>query len=96
MQEDEVISEDAFLIIYQPIDAPSGSLVWEFDELPEGIDPHHVWSVIDGDEDDNQYAAPGFHIVNVFGYSVTRGAWVTGEEEAIWSEFEHDFDEATA
>jgi len=59
--------------IYDPIDSPDGSMVFEFkDTKPYGA--NNVWSLVDGDNGE-PYVVPGYHVVNVFGYTVTRKPW---------------------
>ena len=54
----------------------------EFKEV-QGVDPHHVWTLVDGDEG-GQYAVPGFHFVNRFGYARTAQGWTDENEVLRW------------
>jgi hypothetical protein len=40
----------------------------------------HVWTIIEGD-DGEFYLSAGYHIVNRFGYMITKKPWVSGDEE---------------
>lgn len=61
----------------------SGTTNYEFDEVKD-MDPRHVWSLIEGDEDDTAYALPGFHRVNNIGYTVTEKPWPHENIEAVY------------
>ena len=80
-----LISEDDFETIWQPQDNTKGQPTWECDEIPQGTPAETVWSLVDGD-DGGAYALPGYHLVNVFGYVITKKPWIDGSEEAVWSE----------
>ena len=52
-----------------------GWQVWEYDELQaRHIPTNRVWSLMDGDCG-TDWASPGYHIVNVYGYLVTDEPW---------------------
>lgn len=34
---------------FQPIDGPNGALHWHRDPLPDNVDPHRVWTILDCD-----------------------------------------------
>jgi hypothetical protein len=76
---------------YKPLTAPSGSEVWEYEEVVarEGANGpnafQHVWTLVDSDTD-IQFALPGWHIVNRFGYAVTKEPWVDADIDAIWTD----------
>jgi hypothetical protein len=81
------LGEDEFWEMFKPLDNPQDrSCIWEFSDTLT----HHlstVWTLIDGDEDNNQYAVPGYHVVNKFGYCVTEVPWTKlpdGVEQALW------------
>ena len=93
--EHTVISEDDFFERYIPVNTPgtepnSGEFYHEFEHV-KGLDPHNVWTIVDGD-DGGMYAIPGFHIVNRVCYVVTEKPWETGLEEALWMEPSEDLD----
>lgn len=80
-----LISEDDFDVIWEPQinpfeDPASASCHWEYAHLVD-VPLHQVWSLVDGD-DDNAYAIPGYHIVNVWGYTVTARMWTDEEADA--------------
>lgn len=62
----------------------SGTTSYEYDEV-KGMDPRHVWSLVEGDDDDGvAYALPGFHRVNNIGYTVTERPWAHENIEAVY------------
>lgn len=67
-------SEEAFEA-FEPIEPPNGEALWDHKDTL-GYDLHQVWTVVDdGGETECWYAEPGYHIVNVMGYMVTRKPW---------------------
>lgn len=87
MQDQHTLGEDEFWEKFKPLDNPQdSSAIWEFEDTLT----HHlstVWTLLDGDEDSYQYAVPGYHIVNKFGYCVTEVPWTElpeGVEQALW------------
>ncbi len=63
--------------------APDGNY-WEHDQVKD--EPlHTVWSIIEG-ENDALYASPGFHVVNVLGYLLTKKPWTDSRKDAVWME----------
>ena len=80
-----VISETRLWGHYQPLPAPtpdSGTL-WEYQQtLDHQVE--HVWTVIEDDCGRNWYASPGYHIVNVIGYIVTRLPWTDPSRDALY------------
>lgn len=78
-----MISERDFELEYDPLESPSGSNIWDHAEVVS-LPITQVWSIVEGDDDDNFYALAGFHIVNVVGYAVTKKHWQTGDEQAEW------------
>ena len=40
---------------------------------------NNVWTIIDGDEDDNLYVVSGFHLVNRIGYLISREQYSEGQ-----------------
>jgi len=73
VHEHEVLTEDEFYERYDPIAGPDGSDIWEYDHV-KNRPTKHVWSVVE-DEHGNLVAIPGWHVVNVIGYSVTGQPW---------------------
>ena len=70
---------------------PSGDL-FTFEEVRN--QPHnHVWTIVEtgDDSDDNWYAKPGFYVVNVLGYVLTRKPWTDTTPDAIY--FLDDFED---
>lgn len=52
----------------------------------------HVWTVIEGEEDDGLYALPGVHINSVY-YIVTDKPWTPDIEEAVYMAPDNDLEE---
>jgi hypothetical protein len=75
------MKEDDFYTKYNPLPSPSGSDIWEYDEIKLHADTKCVWTVVDG-EAGEQYVLAGWHIVNKVGYVLTEIPWETGDEEA--------------
>jgi hypothetical protein len=65
-------TEAEFELIFEPLPNPEGSDLWEHAETLTHV-PTFVWSVIEIDGD--LFAIPGYHVVNVIGYSVTTVPW---------------------
>lgn len=82
MVEQGCMTEDEFFDQF----APEGDGFWE--GSLDGVDVHHVWSVMEGEHGMLSVAA-GFHVVNVIAHYVTENPWVTGHE---WAEFDDDMD----
>ncbi len=51
---------------FQPMSAPSHDVLWDLHQLPENVEPHHWWTVLDCDG--RLYVSPGFRFVNRFAY----------------------------
>ena len=59
------ISEDDFYTIYKPVESPDGSLFWDRDEaLRRHPKENVIWTAVDGDETNDIFLLPGWHIVN--------------------------------
>ena len=58
---------------FQPIDSPDKTLWWDRKQLPAGIDPHRVWTILDCDG--KLLVAPGYHFVNQLDYVVCELPW---------------------
>lgn len=68
----EFLDEDAFDARFKPLNGPDGSMFWEHkDTLTYAIE--QVWSITEVDGE--LYAIPGYHVVNVIGYTVTEVPW---------------------
>lgn len=68
------MSWSAFDRIYGPTnDSPI-----ESDEVPDPIDYHLVWTLVDGG--DSCYVIPGWHFVNRLGYYVTERPWAEADD----------------
>ena len=73
------MSDRHFCRIFDPIPDPRGNGdVWEYEDTL-AHDVHCVWTLVDGDNGD-PYIVPGCHIVNKFGYMVTRNPWTDAQE----------------
>jgi hypothetical protein len=65
----------------------------------EAADPLTVWTIVEGDETENQYLLPGFHHVNRIGYvlaeqPITQAELDSGEwNEVLWVDYD-DFEPA--
>lgn len=86
----QTLTEAEFEAQYTTIESPSFEPYWEFEEIQiEGIDPHHVWSVIDSDDGNTAYLDNGYRVVNKWAYVVTAEPWVE-DTLAVWMEFSED------
>ena len=56
-----------------PIDSPDQTVWWRHEQLPENVDPHLVWTIVD--EDGRLYVRPGFRFVNRIDYVRCQGPW---------------------
>lgn len=69
------LSEDEFDAQFGLVNASvSGTCSYEYAEVKD-MDPRHVWTLIESDEDDSAYALPGFHHVGNIGYTMTEKPW---------------------
>lgn len=85
------VNERDFWDTYKPVmlDDAHG-YVWQYNELPSKpawSDPlHHIWTIVEsGGPTETLYAVPGYHVVNVVGYTVTDKKWTDEDIEAVWS-----------
>jgi hypothetical protein len=65
-------TEAEFDLVFKPLPGPDGSDIWEHADTlkhPRTC----VWSIVEIDGD--LFAIPGYHVVNVIGYSVTQTQW---------------------
>ena len=88
---EETISEDDFEQKYRPLENAHGDNTWTFPEV-KGQPVEHVWTIVDGTDDGDLYALPGFHVVNAVSYVVTEVPWPSETADAVWAHFEHDSD----
>lgn len=62
-------------------------------EAVQAADPMTVWTIVEGDETENQYLLPGFHFVNRIGYvlsekPITKEELDSGEwNEVLWVDY---------
>jgi len=82
---DKCLNEDEFEQQYTTIEAPSGSTIWQREELVvngQSLYPdEQVWTYV-SDEADG--AVAGWHVVNMLGYIVTEQPWKTGGESMVF------------
>ena len=66
------MTEDEWIEYYEPVmDAANDTDLWDIDDpLINVIKCEHIWTLIDGD-DNNGYIIPGFAFVNRVGYYIT-------------------------
>lgn len=83
-REDELISEDDFIKIWGAYVRESGDLFFFQDVKDEPV--NLVWTITNscGGRPDHWIASPGFHIVNVIGYVMTRKPWTSGTPDAFY------------
>lgn len=55
--------------------------VLTFDTPPQGIDPKHLWTFVQGDM--SMWILPGFHWVNRLEYYVTKEPWTDEDEDLV-------------
>ena len=88
--EQDLISEEAFIEVWGAHVRENGDLFF-FDDV-KNQPVNHVWTVTDsgGEDPDHWIAAPGFHVVNVLGYVMTRAPWDDKTSDAfyIFDDFE--------
>lgn len=87
------LSEEEFEAEFSPYKKDSGDL-YDFEDVAR-LDPELVWTIVESgdDEDDNWYAAPGFHVINKMGYVVSDTPWTEDIVLAVYfdaSGFEKD------
>ena len=49
-----------------------------------------VWTIIEGEDDNNMYAIAGYHLVNRIIYVISDQEWVNEWDEVMWCEFESE------
>ncbi len=58
---------------FKPIDGPDGALDWRFNQLPDDVDVHLVWTILDCDG--RLHVGPGYHLVNRVDYLLCSVPW---------------------
>ena len=58
---------------FQPIDSPDGTVWWTAEQLPQNVDPHLVWTIVEGDK--YLWLRPGFRFVNRVDYVLCAVPW---------------------
>lgn len=58
---------------FRPTDSPDQTVWWSREQVPAGIDPHLVWTIVDCEG--KLCVSPGFHIVNRIDYVVCEVPW---------------------
>lgn len=48
------------------------------------LSPNLVWSVTEGDNGEDWYLSPGFHVVNMMGYVVSERPWTDSDLADLW------------
>lgn len=83
--ESALISEDDFFGQWGAYVKESGDMFFFADVADQPL--NHVWSVTDsgGGSPDHWIASPGFHVVNVLGYVMTRKSWAGDTPDAFYS-----------
>ena len=72
--------------IYGPVsEAPDGSDMFSYAQLPEGIETNRVWSVVDAEG--VLQVISGYHVVNMMGYVITAKPWGDKEEADFWASY---------
>jgi hypothetical protein len=64
---------------FQPITDETGNQLRE-NSYTLDFDLHYVWSVIDADCSGRMYLIPGYHVVNLMDYVVTKEPWTDADE----------------
>ena len=64
----------------------TGDAIDEFDQLPEGLDIHHIWTGIEGDSGD-YLIVNGCATVNRINYYVSVMPWIEGNDYLITVKF---------
>jgi len=92
--EEDLIAEDEFLEEWGVYVQEDGN-IFSFDDV-RGRPLNQVWSVTDsgGDRPDHWIASPGFHVVNVLGYVMTRKSWDENTPDAFYSFDDFDWEDA--
>ena len=83
--EEWLISEDAFVETWGAYVRSDGNML-SFDDV-RGQPLNHVWTITNscGGRPDHWIASPGFHVVNVLGYVMTRKPWGDKTPDAFFS-----------
>lgn len=85
-RDESILNNDDFEVLFEPSDTMT------FDEakaymFKRGLNDKHIWTVIDGDNDDNLYAIAGWHMVSRVNYIVTKRPWVYDNQHAMWLDY---------
>lgn len=83
------LTDDEWTAQYRPLAAPSGSQMWQREEIRDITDAHVVWSWLDGGEG-GTYVCNGFHVVNVYAWAVTEVPWLEGDSIEVEIESSED------
>lgn len=91
--ESQLISEADFFSVWGAY-AKQGSDMFFFDDVRDKP-LNHVWTVTDsgGGKPDHWIASPGFRIVNVLGYVMTRKPWSGETPDAFYSFDDFDWED---
>jgi hypothetical protein len=91
------IPEGEFWEQYKPLPRKDGSCIWD---TPDDLDvlqaaPRDcVWTITEGDNGEDWYASPGWHVVNRIGYCITEEPWDASIEAAEYDIREGHEDES--
>ena len=70
---------------FEPLNSPSGDPKWSWEDT-QGYPLKHVWTGVTGDDNESEYAVPGYHVVNRVGYVVTVNPLRDETQDAVWYE----------
>ena len=91
-----IMSEREFDATYSPFIGPrKDEPLWdtsEFEAMKSKAQAggYQVWTIVEGDDDNNWYAAPGYHIVNRIGYLLTKKPCADEGRCYVWFEDEEE------
>ena len=91
--ETGLVSEDDFFKTWGAHVRSDGNMFSFIDVKEQPI--NQVWSITDsgGDRPDHWIASPGFHVVNVLGYVMTKKPWNDDTPDAFYSFDDFDWDD---
>lgn len=77
--------------VFKPINNPfvNDEAIYYFDSVGEELDfvskqeENKIWTVVEGDSDDNLYLVNGYHNTNRMGYMITEEKWKEGDNYEI-------------
>jgi hypothetical protein len=87
------ITEHEWDVEFGPLDAPSGSQMWQSDEIPFGTPVNRLWTWIEG-EGGQLFVLNGSHVVNAIAYMITERPYEGGVEIIVTIEGTSDKDKA--